>query len=65
MTLYSATTEFARTSANIGHDDKCETADQSDLTTIFLLIAVGLLMTAVFFSLGFGPEFGGILATSG
>jgi hypothetical protein len=65
MTVYSTTTEFARTSANIGHDDKSETADQSDLATIFLLIAMGLLMTAVFFSLGFGPEFGGILATSG
>jgi hypothetical protein len=69
MTLHSTTTEFARTAfkvgENIGHDDKHDTADQSDLTTIFLFIAIGLLMTAIFFSLGFGPEFGGILATSG
>jgi hypothetical protein len=69
MTFYSTTTEFARTvfwvCANIGHDDKRDTADPTDLATIFLFVAVGLVLTAVFFSLGFGAEFGRILATWG
>jgi hypothetical protein len=69
MTSNSTTTQFDRTvfgaEANGGHDDNRDTGDQSELTIIILLIAAGLVLTAAFFAVGFGPEFGRILATSG
>jgi hypothetical protein len=69
MTSNSTTTQFDRTvlgtGANVVHGDKRDTGDQSELTIIILLTAAGLVLTAAFFAVGFGPEFGRILATSG
>jgi len=69
MTSYSTSTEFGRSVfrmwAEAGRDDIRVPADRSDLTSVFLFIALGLLLMAVFFLLGFGQEFGRILAASG
>jgi hypothetical protein len=66
--MTSTTTEIGRAAfkvcSRVGRDDILPT-DRSDLTAIFLFIALGLLLTAVFFSLGFGPEFNRVLAASG
>jgi hypothetical protein len=69
MTSNSTTKQFDRTvfgtGANVIHGDERDTGDQSELTIIILLIAAGLVLTAAFFAVGFGAEFGRILATSG
>ena len=68
MTFHSTTTIgriVFRVRAKVGRDDIRVPANQSDLETIFLFIALGLTVTAVFFSLGFGPEIGLTLAASG
>jgi hypothetical protein len=69
MTFYLTTTEIShavsRVRAQVGRDDIPVPADRSDLEAILLFTALGLLLTAVFFSLGFGPMIGQILAASG
>jgi hypothetical protein len=69
MTFYLTTTEIGRVvfrlRAKFGRDEIHVAADRSDLETIILFMALGLSLTAVFFSLGFGPEIGRILAASG
>jgi hypothetical protein len=67
--MTSTTTEIGcaafKVCSRVGRDDIRIPTDRSDLTAIFLFIALGLLLTAVFFSLGFGPEFNRVLAASG
>jgi hypothetical protein len=69
MAFYSTTTEFGRFVfrmwAKVGRDHIHLPNDWSDLKTVFLFIALGLLLMAVFFLPGFGQEFGRILAASG
>jgi hypothetical protein len=69
MTFYSATTEIGRavlnTLARHDRDDAHVPADHVDLTAVFLFVAAGLLLTAAFFTLGFGAQIGEILAASG
>jgi hypothetical protein len=69
MTVYSTTMEIGRAvfrmCAEVGRADIRVPADRSDLEAILLFAALGLLLTAVFFSLGFWSEFGRILAASG
>jgi hypothetical protein len=69
MMFYSPITEVGRTVsdafAKVGRDDKRISADQADLKGVLLFVAVGLLLTAAFFTLGFGAEVGPILAAYG
>jgi predicted Co/Zn/Cd cation transporter (cation efflux family) len=69
MMFHSTTIEIGRgvfrACAKVGRDDTRVPVGRSDLTPIFLLIAGGLLLTALFFSLGFGPETSRMLAASG
>jgi hypothetical protein len=46
-------------------DDALVPADQVDLMLVLLFVAIGILLTAVFFTLGFWVEFGRILAAVG
>lgn len=67
--FYSTNTEVGRpdfnASARVDRDDAPVPADQANLTAVFLVIAIGLWLTAVFFILGFGTEIVQILAASG
>jgi hypothetical protein len=42
--------------AKVGHDDTQVFADQADLTAACLFVALGLLLTAAFFTAGFGQR---------
>jgi hypothetical protein len=64
---YSISTEVGRVVFNAfarDREDARISADQADLIAVLLFVAVGLLLTAAFFMLGFGPEIGQILAVS-
>jgi hypothetical protein len=50
--------------ARANSDNEVVPADQSDLIVVLLFVAIGLLLTAVFVTLGFGAEIGQILAVS-
>jgi hypothetical protein len=69
MMFYSTITEAGRTVfelfAKIRRDKRLFSADQVDLTAVYLFVALGLLLTAAYFTAGFGAEFGQILAISG
>jgi hypothetical protein len=69
MMFYSTITEVGRTIfvlfAKIGRDKMLVSADQVDLTAVCLFVALGLLLTAAYFTAGFGAQFGQILAVSG
>jgi hypothetical protein len=45
-------------------DDARAPADQRYLMAVLLFVAIGLLLTAAFFMLGFGVEFGRILSAT-
>jgi hypothetical protein len=67
--FYSVTAEFGRSFFNaftkvVDRDDARVPADQADLIVVLLFVAVGILLTAVFFMFGFGVEFGQILAAA-
>jgi hypothetical protein len=67
--IYSLTSEIGRgifnTFARVAdRDDARVSADQADLIVVLLFVAIGLLLTGLFFVLGFGPEIGQILAAS-
>jgi hypothetical protein len=47
--------------ARAGRDDTLVPADQADLIVVLLFVAIGILLTAVFFMFGFWIEFGQIL----
>jgi hypothetical protein len=51
--------------ARADRDDTLIHADQADLIVVLLFVAVGILLTAVFFMFGFWVEFGRILAAAG
>jgi hypothetical protein len=51
--------------ARADRDDARVIADQADLIVVLLFVAVGILLTTVFFVFGFWVEFGRILAASG
>jgi hypothetical protein len=67
--FYSTITEVGRTVfevfAKIGRDNTLVSAAQVDLMAVYLFVALGLLLTAAYFTAGFGAEFGQILAVSG
>jgi hypothetical protein len=66
--VYSTSTEVGRRVFSAfarDRDDARVSADQADLIALFLFVAIGLLLTAAFFALGFGAEVGEILAASG
>ncbi|MBO0754852.1 MAG: hypothetical protein J2P54_03255 [Bradyrhizobiaceae bacterium] len=67
--LHSTTMEGGRAEFNvfarIDHDDARALADEADLTAVIIFVAIGLLLTAAFFTLGFGTEIVRILAASG
>jgi hypothetical protein len=72
MTFYSAVSgEFANSIvsdafAEVGRDtDTRVSVDETDLIAVMLFTAIGLLLTAAFFTGGFGAEIGQILAVSG
>jgi hypothetical protein len=46
-------------------DEALVPADPADLIVVLLFVAVGILLTAVFFMFGFWVEFGRILAAAG
>ena len=58
--LYSSTMEGERIDFNafarVDRNDARVVADQADLTAVILFAAIGLLLTAAFFTLGFGTE---------
>jgi hypothetical protein len=65
--VYSTSTEVGRGAFNAfarDRDDARVSADQTDLVAVFLFVAIGLLLTAAFFMLGFGAEIGEILAVA-
>jgi hypothetical protein len=68
MMFYSTITEVGRTVsdalARVGRDDT-HLAERADLTAVLLFVAGGLLLTAAFFTAGFGAEIGQVLAASG
>jgi heme/copper-type cytochrome/quinol oxidase subunit 2 len=51
--------------AGADRDDALVPADQADLIVVLLFVAVGILLTVVFFMFGFWVEFGRILAAVG
>jgi hypothetical protein len=61
---HSTTTGLGRAVLNAldARDDARVSADQADLIAVLLFVAVGLLLTAAFFMLGFGAMVGEILA---
>lgn len=65
---YSTTMELGRTVssafAKVGRDDARVSPDQSDLIAVSVFVVLGLLLTAAFFTIGFGAEIGEILAIS-
>jgi hypothetical protein len=69
MMFYSTITEVGRTVsdalARVGRDDTHLSAERADLTAVLLFVAGGLLLTAAFFTAGFGAEIGQVLAASG
>jgi hypothetical protein len=66
MMFYSTITEVVSDAlAKVGRDDTQVSADQADLTAVILFVAVGLLLTAAFVTVGFGAEIGQILAACG
>jgi hypothetical protein len=63
------TTEIGRGVFNaiarvVDRDVERVAADQADLIVVLLFVAIGLLLTAAFVTLGFGAEIGEILAVS-
>jgi hypothetical protein len=70
VSFYSLTTEIGRGvfSAFARVVDRVEArapTDQAHLVAVLLFVAIGLLLTAAFFILGFAVEFGRILAAAG
>jgi hypothetical protein len=67
MAFHSATTGLGRAVLNAldDRDNARVPAAHIDLTAMFLFVAVGLLLTAAFFTIGFGAEIGEILAAAG
>jgi hypothetical protein len=68
--FYSLTAEIGRSFFNaftkvVDRDDARLPADQGDLIVVLLFVAIGILLTALFFLLGFWVEFGQILAAAG
>jgi uncharacterized transporter YbjL len=68
--FYSVTAEIGRSFFNaftkvVDRDDARVPSDQVDLMPVLLFVALGILLTAVFFTLGFWVEFGRILAVAG
>lgn len=51
--------------AKAERDDTRVSAERVDLTAVILFVAGGLLLTAAFFTAGFGAQIGQILAASG
>jgi hypothetical protein len=66
--MYSAPIKVGRAVfdefAKVDRDDARVSADQADLIVVLLFVAIGLLLTGVFFMLGFGADIGQILAVS-
>jgi hypothetical protein len=67
--FYSLTLEIGRGVFSafvrmVDRDDARVPADLSELIIVLLFVAIGLLLTAAFFILGFGVEFGQTLAVS-
>jgi hypothetical protein len=67
--FYSLTLEIGRGVFSafvrmVDRDDARVPADLSELIIVLLFVAIGLLLTAAFFTLGFGVEFGQTLAVS-
>jgi hypothetical protein len=50
--------------ARSDRDDALVPADQADLIVVMLFVAVGILLTSVFFMFGYWVEFGRILAAA-
>jgi hypothetical protein len=67
MTLYSTTTKFGSAAsdafATVGRDARVS-VDQASLIVVMLFAAIGLLLTATFFTTGSLAEFGQILAAA-
>jgi hypothetical protein len=68
--FYSLTAEIKRIFFNafaivVDRDEELVTADQADLMVVLLFVAIGILLTAAFVMLGFGPEIGQILGAAG
>jgi hypothetical protein len=67
--MWTITTEVGRgifkMFARCDRDEALVPADQVDLMLVLLFVAIGILLTAVFFTLGFWVEFGRILAAAG
>jgi hypothetical protein len=67
--VWTITTEVGRgifkMFARADRDDALVPVDQVDLMLVLLFVAIGILLTAVFFTLGFWVEFGRILAAVG
>jgi len=68
--FYSLTAEIGRGVFNafarvVDLVDARSPADQAHLIAVLLFVAIGLLLTTVFFILGFAVEFGTILAAAG
>jgi hypothetical protein len=58
--LYSSTMERGRIDFNafarVDRNDARVLAHQADLTAVILFVAIGLMLTAAFFALGFGTQ---------
>ena len=69
MPLYLTTMELGRTAsetlAKVGRDDRRISAERIDLTVVILFVAGGLLLTAAFFTAGFGADIAQVLTASG
>jgi hypothetical protein len=66
MMVYAITTQVGHTVSNtISKVERADTPVSADQGAIFLFVAIGLLLTAAFFTLGFGVEIGQIMAVSG
>jgi len=69
MMFHSTTMEVGRAVSDaftkVGRDDTRVSADQVDLIVVLQFVAIGLLLTAIFFTVGSLSELGQILAVSG
>jgi hypothetical protein len=65
--IFSTTTDFERTAfgafATVRRDERAS-VDEGDLLIVMLFVAIGLLLTAIFFTGSFA-EFGQILSAAG